>query len=132
METSSGWYMYHQAKMVRLRRQCCTLAFLFKSCIFLLAVSSVLLLLQSIWSSSSVEEKTGAGKSGRLTSNNINSGVFIEREYLPKEVMYAGFYAVEPSSYNNLGPKQLSCYIETLLYQGYKKEEEVLLGNFIL
>lgn len=79
-----------------------------------------------------MEEKTGAGKSGRLTSNNINSGVFIEREYLPKEVMYAGFYAVEPSSYNNLGPKQLSCYIETLLYQGYKKEEEVLLGNFIL
>ncbi|XP_030836477.1 uncharacterized protein LOC115922218 [Strongylocentrotus purpuratus] len=132
METSSWWY--HHSKMVRLRRQCCTLAFLFKSCIFLLAVSSVLLLLQSIWSSSSVEEKTGAGKSGRLNSNTINSGAFIEREYLPKEKFVSHSSECEVPRFNSnstipqdvvckrISPRPGSCQLAHELYTSQKVE----------
>ncbi|XP_054756100.2 uncharacterized protein LOC129262085 [Lytechinus pictus] len=130
MEKPPDWY--HQVNMVRLRRQCCTLSFLFKGCVFLLAVSSVLLLLQSIWSSGSVLERTGGAKSGRLTSNNINSGAFIDRAYLPEENYMSHTSDCEVPRFNSnstvpqdvvckrISPRPGSCQLAHELYTSQK------------
>ncbi|XP_072171542.1 uncharacterized protein [Diadema setosum] len=68
--------------MGRIRRHCCSLLFLFKVCVLLLAASSVMLLFQSVWSSNL--EHSHVGKAGHLAGNRINSAAFIERDLLPK------------------------------------------------
>ena len=71
---------------MRLKHRCCTLPFLIKVSMVLLAVCSTMLFLQSIWGNAVKDDNVS--KSGKIISKNINSGAVIQRELLPKPVSH--------------------------------------------